>query len=123
MLIAFELERALAGAKVVTRNGDKLTDWHYFKNVKDTYPIHAAYNGIIETFTVDGQYQNGGLNSMDLKLEVEPKKYYMNAYRHRNGVMRFGNVCATLQECESSKIYPHEDYGFLETVEITLSQP
>ncbi|MCE5180581.1 MAG: hypothetical protein LLG15_02150 [Betaproteobacteria bacterium] len=51
----FNLEKALAGEPVVTRDGIPVTDFHYFEREKSVFKVCALVDGIVERFTADGE--------------------------------------------------------------------
>lgn len=124
MLIPFDLEKALSGAKVVTRDGRLITDWHYFKNTNETYPIYFVHKDTIETCMIDGTFNHNSKSSLDLLLEIECKSFYMNVYEGEAGGIFGGHIYSTKESCEkqkSSEVGGHSKH--LKTVEINLEQP
>lgn len=84
----FNLEEALAGAKVVTRDGQEVSQLTFFKNV-NTFPVFAVIDGEIEQFNIDGKFLPyvNDISKEDLFLEVEVNKIYINVYLHeKNGL-------------------------------------
>ena len=74
-IIPFDLEKALAGAQVVTRGGKNTPsiplerdDWHWFKNSDDECCVHTSYN----SHTIEGYIYTGKTKTtQDLMLEVD----------------------------------------------------
>ena len=82
----FNLEEALNGAKVVTRNGDEVTQLHKF-NVKKFHCLCGVLDEDILSWTIDGAFwDKENSHSRDLLLVVEPKRIYLNVYEHNNGI-------------------------------------
>ena len=52
----FDLERALAGDKVVTAGGLEITEIQYFKTLSGGYPVFAVVGGAIQRFTIAGDW-------------------------------------------------------------------
>ena len=50
----FNLERALAGDPVVTRDGREVTEIYYFETCIKPYPVAAISNGIVRVYTKRG---------------------------------------------------------------------
>lgn len=70
----FNLERALAGDPVITRNGKQATETHYFKTAcKDTEKFRAVIGGSVFMFDDKGKV-NGSYASSDLDLFMAPIK-------------------------------------------------
>ena len=63
----FNLEEALAGKPVVTRDGTKISEIHYFKTMEiHEYQLLAILEGRIEYFLKNGKYYDGCENENDL---------------------------------------------------------
>jgi hypothetical protein len=79
---AFDLEKALAGEKVVTHDGQEVTQVVLFKPVKGgCESICALIDGCIRAFYEDGNYNIKGDKS-DMDLFMAPKKLsgFINYY-------------------------------------------
>jgi hypothetical protein len=61
----FNLERALAGDPVITRDGRPVTQLTLFTNTK-TYPLVGVVEGVIKAWKTNGKYFNGQEWSYDL---------------------------------------------------------
>ena len=73
--LPFSVSRArMPGAKVMTRDGTPVTDWHLFEGVEDGQPLAAVVEGSIETYTIEGSYFTNGVagSGMDLVVELHP---------------------------------------------------
>jgi len=81
----FNLEEALAGAKVVTRSGEEVSQLTLFKNVVNDYPLCGVIDKVLETFRITGNYSKNGESNYDLLLAVETKKIYVNIFEGKNG--------------------------------------
>lgn len=76
----FNLEEALNGAKVVTRDGDEVTQLHKF-NVKKFHCLCGVLDEDILSWTIDGEFWDKEHNhNRDLLLVVEPRRIYVNVY-------------------------------------------
>jgi hypothetical protein len=80
----FNLEAALKGEKVVTRDGREVTDIREFPTATEGYRVAAVLNGDIETFTESGKYDNFGQTSADLFMAPKERVVWANIYK--NGV-------------------------------------
>ena len=87
----FDLEKALAGAPVVTRIGEEVTQVVFF-NASTTFPVRAVIDGTIYSYTTAGAYLSGaynqhvrtilsGGNDLDLFMAPVKKVAYINVYR------------------------------------------
>jgi hypothetical protein len=78
---AFNLKEALAGQKVVTRDGQEVTQVVLFKPVKDgCESICALVNGRIYEFYEDGNYIEGAGSSKDLFMTPKKLSGFLNTY-------------------------------------------
>jgi len=68
----FNLEEALNGKPVITRDGLKVKEVYLFKNRKSRYCLACLIeDDDIETFTKEGEYFKGKTNILDLFMEEE----------------------------------------------------
>jgi hypothetical protein len=69
----FDLEKAIKGHPLVTRNGEKISSVVYFKELSgvNTYPCRAVCGNSIIAHTETGRYYSAyGDNSLDLLLDL-----------------------------------------------------
>jgi hypothetical protein len=68
----FNLERALAGDTVITRDGRGISEFHYFATAdNEEYPVFAVIDSEVYGFTTDGKEFtpiNGKETESDLDL-------------------------------------------------------
>src|SRR5271155_2746465 len=82
----FDLEKALKGEKVVTRNGTEVTDVRHFPTAGQECTVAGVVLGDIESFTETGAYfSDYSLSSMDLFMAPKERVVWVNIY------MRFGS--------------------------------
>lgn len=67
--IEFNLQSALDGARLVTRDGVEATDFTFLPE-EDVYQYSAIVNGITYTYTDEGRYMVGRIDDLDLFLSV-----------------------------------------------------
>lgn len=105
ILKPFDLEAALAGAKVVTRDGRKASEIVVFRTADTQYPVSTVIHGTIYSHSIDGLYF-GRANS-DLDLFIAPKTHYgwLNIYRNDKtqscGMLHMSREEADDNECEN----------------------
>ena len=78
----FDLEKALAGAPVVTRDGREVTQLHLFDLKEHGYPLHGVINGkeggqSVECFIENGKWRRSGESEFDLFMKTEKKVGYV----------------------------------------------
>lgn len=80
----FNLEEALSGKKVVTRDGREVTELHLFK-VNMDFPLSVVVDKHIESFTKDGQYyyETGSESPFDLFMASGKVTKWVNVYLDR----------------------------------------
>ena len=74
----FNLEKALAGEPVVTRDGKEVTQITFF-DCEDVYPIVAVTNKIKRSFTVDGFFLESNAPHR-FNLFMKPKTRIINGF-------------------------------------------
>jgi len=79
-MIPFNLEKALAGEKVVTRDGREVTQLHVF-TAQQTQTLYGVMQGTVEQWNCLGQY-HAGENVHSTNLFMAPKKLsgFVNVY-------------------------------------------
>jgi hypothetical protein len=68
VLIPFDLSRAMSGAKLVTRDGSPVTEFHLARPGSN-YPFDAKVGGKVHSFTRNGTVWIGRADPMDLFME------------------------------------------------------
>lgn len=71
----FNLEKALAGEKVINRAGRKITGLKY--------RLHPLEDSSYTTYSIDGKY---GVAGEDLDLFMAPVVVYRNLYKYDDGL-------------------------------------
>lgn len=85
---AFNLQEALAGKPVVTRDGKSVQSLHHFKDaVKCIYPLTAVIDGQKREYTPEGNYDLGRSES-SWDLFMEPEYVWANLYCDDNYEVR-----------------------------------
>jgi hypothetical protein len=81
-MIAFNLERALAGEPVITRNGDEVYELVKFDSLKN-YPIVGVIGNLLYRWTIDGKEfsHHSGKSSLDLFMKPKENALWVNVYK------------------------------------------
>lgn len=113
----FNLEEALKGAKVVTRDGGEVKELTKFENLKD-YPLVGVLDTELKTWTTEGKYSayDLGQSYLDLFLAVEPIRIYKNVYRSIDGGIELG---ASHKTKEQAVKQGSDAKDYIKTIEIT----
>jgi hypothetical protein len=79
----FDLEKALAGAPVVTRDGRKVTEIHLFKTRRGLNNVVYIADGEFVTIAEDGKSASGAYESeRDLFMAAQKVTKWLNVFRH-----------------------------------------
>lgn len=78
----FNLEAALAGAKVITRDGSEVTQLTLFDIVRDGYVLYGVLNSEIHSWLANGKYYRIDESNNDL---------FMAPVKIEQWVARYGN--------------------------------
>lgn len=81
----FNLKKALAGGKVVTRTGDRVTDFKYFPTSVEPYEkVVGLCEGKLRLWGEDGRYTYDD-HRLDLFMETQTTKRFLNVYKTEYG--------------------------------------
>lgn len=118
----FDLEKALAGHPVVTRDGQKIVEIHCFKNGND--PVAAILEGNECLFyKKNGRYLHYEETEYDLFMATTKKTYYQNLYRYDNGTYGTGCLYETREMAEKqSQDIPSGIIKLVKTIEIEIEE-
>ena len=114
----FNLEEALNGAKVVTRDGREVTQLVKFESVGN-YPLVGVLSGRVSNWTIEGMFRQDIKESeADLFLVVKPKSVWVNVYVDDKGFLMLSSTCDSKSQAIQT-ITKGEFYSYLKTIEIT----
>ena len=108
----FDLERALAGDKVVTARGMEISELHYFKTMLGGFPIFAVVNGAIQRFSISGEwYYHDSERTSHLLMAPKTNRFvaWVNVYR-------YGIACVTYNTKKEAEECAGE--GHIKTIKI-----
>lgn len=115
----FNLQEAIEGKPLVTRDGRKVLNFHYFRDSKAKHTIIALVENELENYL--HYYSNGTFLKLeeshyDLFMYEEPKKYFVNVYKNS-----WGNVTTGCVTHESRALaIKHRGENYINTIEITI---
>ena len=101
----FNLERALAGDKLITRNGLEVTEFHYLKSVditqhKDRDCLVFVAGGELHTVTIDGKSVDDRYDHpLDLFMASTKKTYSVLIFKNKYT----GQLCTVEQVLSDNK--------------------
>lgn len=113
----FNLERALAGEPVITRDGRKVTEIHFFETCTKGYAVIAIIEGEKFGFTNNGYYLNNSAEHI-LDLFIKPKviEGWCNVYINDNGTVGVG---ASYPSEEEAKKQIRGCNSYIKTIKVT----
>lgn len=112
----FNLERALAGEPVITRDGREVTEIHFFKTCTEDRPIVAVIKGEICLFHDNGiSFGTNNPNDNDLFMKPKVVEGWFNVYGNDNAI-RISNICHSSEEKAKATAEP---YGYIKTIKVT----
>lgn len=97
----FNLDRALAGEPVVTRNGKCVSEIHHFLTATPEHQVAAIIEGDLFSFHCSGRFLSSEADEMDLFMGPVKKQEWYNVYSHVNSI--------TMPYSLGSGAYPSED--------------
>lgn len=112
----FDLEKALNGAKVVTRDRREVKQLTKFECSR-IYSLVGVLDNFIQTWTSEGIFDTEyeGECLADLFLAVEPNSVWVNVYQ-QDGIIKIGGPFKTKKE---ALIYGENLKHYVKTIEIT----
>lgn len=112
----FNAETTPLGTELITRDGREVSEWYYFKNTNEKFPIKAVICNVIEGFTKDGVYYDSGTESVnDLFIKPKVRELWVNVYCHPDGDIFLGGECSTKEEAIGSNV----GVNYIKTIRIT----
>ncbi len=112
----FDLQKALDGAELVTRDGKEVTEWYYFKNSKRTQPIYAVVNGEIYSYKIEGNYYvTGDISANDLFIKPKVNKCWVNVYCNSCGGITISAPYSNKEDAINGK----HPVNYIKTIRIT----
>jgi hypothetical protein len=115
----FNLERALAGEPVITRDGRKVTQLVKFDSPEAIYPLVGVVDGDSKSWTINGKYSIiNGDTPMGADLFMKPKEnaIWVNIYKDEYGKLYTGGIDYNSEELAKTSA----DFKYyLRTIKIT----
>lgn len=86
----FNLERALAGAPVVTRDGRKVEQLVCFLGIKEERCVYGVIDKCLYAFTMNGSLSGCGKTDCDLFMAPKKRTVWINLYEETAHSSRVG---------------------------------
>lgn len=117
MMRAFDLNAALAGGKVVTRDGVTVYGLHRFEGDNDTYCIYGVLYGSITTWDVDGRFIGDHEEHLhDLFMAPITREAYINVYMDDLGRVFTGPAHPSMDEALAAKWVNIPSFNYIKTI-------
>lgn len=115
----FDLEKALSGGRVITRNGKEVTGLHLF-GVENNFPLFGIVDGEIRRWSKEGRiFIDVVETKFDLFMPGEKKTMWVNVYKDGDGSFITGK-CLHSKE-ETALLNTKNPFAeFFDTVPITF---
>lgn len=95
----FDLEAALAGAKVVTREGSEVTQLTLFDIDKENDVLYGVLESEVNSWLTDGRYFKDTENNNDLFMAPNAKSIWVARFGDGQCVL---HGFSTLEQCQSA---------------------
>jgi hypothetical protein len=118
----FNLEKALAGEPVITRDKRKVTELYLFKTVNDSdqEPLHAVIDGDVSFFTESGRHNFKVDSDKDLFMAPKLITFWANVYETYEEHLFIQQEKFDTEEEAKNAIFNR--YKFLKTIAITVEE-
>jgi hypothetical protein len=83
----FNLERALAGEPVCTRDGREVTQLTYFRETEDLFSVGAVLDKEVYLWQANGRFLQTKEDSKDLFIKPKENAIWINVYKNENGFL------------------------------------
>lgn len=113
----FNLERALAGDPVITRDDRHVTELHHFSTIRerDDNVVYTTFGEYIYRVDLNGRYLKEKESENDLFMAPKTKTYYVNVYRNEVGNVYTGCVKQSEEESVTERLEPTVN-DFIKTI-------
>ena len=112
----FDLQKALDGAELETRDERKVSEWHYFKEDKGDFPIQAIINGRRIAYTIDGNFGKEGEHPNDLFIKPKVKECWVNVFINKDGALGVGSYHSSKEKAIRCRLNGNT---YIKTIRIT----
>jgi hypothetical protein len=94
----FNLERALAGEPVCTRDGNEVTQLTYFEAPKDLFSVVGVLKNEVYCWQTNGRFLQTQEDAKDLFIKPKEKVIWVNVYKSVRGFLFLGHQFDTEEE-------------------------
>ena len=116
----FDLEKALNGAKVVTRSGKEVTELHNFTTIEGVFTLLGVVGGYLHDWKINGDHESLGTSPNDLFIVSKVIRKYQNVYYNSStNDMFVGILLYDSNEQAKQNIDIWNQHTYIKTIEIT----
>lgn len=115
-LIPFDLEKAINGEPLITRDGRNVDEFYYFKTSKSNQPLKAVINGTIYEYSLDGKYVTEIICNHDLFMKPKVLKCWVNIFSDGKKIWIGG---AHWDNEKDAKCFAENINNYIKTIRIT----
>jgi hypothetical protein len=117
----FNLERALAGEPVITRDGKEVTQLVYFKDVINKDCVYGVLGNQITTWCIDGKFFHDDPNEFKADLFMKPKEnaIWVNVYSKNSRIWTTEGTDGGFKTEQEAKKDAQGDMYYIKTIRIT----
>ena len=112
----FNLEEALAGKPVRTRDGQVVSELHRFKSQDLDEPLAGIVDDSVHCWTLAGEYFENGITNFDLFMAVEKKQCWKNVYRRGKGQISLSTSSYLTEDSALDNKSESKDYVYIKTI-------
>jgi hypothetical protein len=118
----FNLEKALEGDPVITRDGRKVTDIHYFR-IKDldASVMVGIDNTELKSYDTNGKYYQNNDSYYDLFMAPIIKTYWINIYKYCDNTIIQSKVYESKENADNNKQIS-TSYSFIKTISFEIEE-
>ena len=110
----FNLEEALAGKPVITRDGKEVTQLVKF-DIKDWDCLYGVIDTDVHSWNINGKYFLNKETEYDLFMKTENSSIWVNVYEDYSGIIVGKEYCTKKEALKNTYKFD----GYIKTIEIT----
>ena len=111
----FNLERALAGEAVCTRDGREVTQLNYFEAPKDLFTVGGVLDRELYLWQTNGRFSETKEDSRDLFMKPKENAIWINVYKNENGFLYTNGSDYRSEESAKKNA---DKFGYFRTIKI-----
>lgn len=114
----FDLNKALAGEPVVTRDGREVRELHRFKTANRGYELVGLVDGNLRSWFKSGAFTHDGISQEDLFMKAPLLEIWVNIYQEGDSIW-VGTPFPSEEAANSAKGNSTYTMFYIKTIKIT----